>query len=223
MANTQGPAVSFGYFDQLPAELQVNIIELALENLLANRITNVTTITFKPGWLKLSLSILSSLIKVNRLFRHEVIRLSQKSRISIYPPQHKNHERRGFLYFDSSTEVLELSFERTPSAEVWRLERLPEALTKRVRQLKLRLSHNVYYYLAHLACLSFLSGGVDRESGFWTTLFGRFPIRTHVQVAGARCGSLYLTQEPAHEFLNGYCTGIISQGRKRFDVKWLGC
>jgi hypothetical protein len=47
-------AVSFGYFDQLPAELQVNIIELALENLLANRIINFTTITFKPGRMKLS-------------------------------------------------------------------------------------------------------------------------------------------------------------------------
>jgi hypothetical protein len=160
MANTQGPAVSFGYFDQLPTELQVNIIELALENLLANRITNVTTVTFKPGRMKLSPSILSSLIKVNRLFRHEVIRLSQKSRISIYPPQHEHHERRGFLYFDSSTDVLELDFERIPFAEVWRLERLPETLTKSVRQLKLRLSHDVYYYLAHRSCLSWLSGGV---------------------------------------------------------------
>jgi hypothetical protein len=166
MVNTQGPAVLFGYFDILPAELQVNIIELALENLLANRITNVTTITFKPGRMKLSPSILSSLIKVNRLFRHEVIRLSQKSRISIYPPQHEHHERRDFLYFDSSTDVVELDFERIPFAEVWRLQRLPEALTKIVRQLKLRLSHDVYYYLAHRACLSWLSGGVDRESGF---------------------------------------------------------
>jgi hypothetical protein len=222
MANTRGPAISFGYFDQLPAELQVNIIELALENLLANRITNVTTIIFEPSRSKLSRSALSSLIKVNRLFRHEIIRLAQNRRISIFPPQHEYHGRRGFLYFDSSTDVLELDFERIPSAEVWRLERLPEALTKSVRELKLRLSHDVYYNLAYRACLEFLSGGVDRENRFWITLLERFPVLIHVQVAGARCGSLHLT-EFMHDFVNRYCTGIISHGKTRFDAKWLGC
>jgi hypothetical protein len=121
------------------------------------------------------------------------------------------------VYFDANTDALELDFERTPFTEVMRLKRLSEQLTKRVKRLKIRLSHDVYYDLARL------DRGEFRHLVFWQTIFERFPLILTLQVEGARCGSLNTTEQLLHDRLTGRWSGIIYKDRIRLVMDWLSC
>jgi hypothetical protein len=216
MANTPTLAASFAYFDQLPAELQVNIIRLAWEDVLANRTTTIASLIFHPRKINVGSSVSALLAGVNRLFRSEILRLSRPKCVPVFP-----HRQNKLLYFDANTDILGLDFEQTPSPDCMkRLKRLSEDLTKSVKHLKLRLYHDVYYQLARLR------PHAQRFRTFWRNMLRRFPRLTSIEVVGVRCRPRSIVEALFDGLIAAQRTTVTYRayrGEERLKIEWLGC